>query len=65
MSGVGRTATVSTHKYRRVARTVERILQRRLDNGRRFDRWPWARGARVESAGEKQFAVVLTEDRGR
>ncbi len=64
MSGVGRTATVSTHKYRRVARAVERILQRRMDNGRRFERWPSARGARVESAGKRQHAVVLTEKRG-
>lgn len=56
---------VSVHRFRRVARVRERVLQRRLNTGWRPDDQPWARGARVQSAGRKQHAVVLTEHRGR
>jgi hypothetical protein len=78
VSGVGKTEAISVHKFRRVARHRERMLQQVL--GERVYFAPvesvqtqdtpygplplWARGVRVERIGPFCFAVIATEERG-
>lgn len=64
-----RTKIVSTHFLRRSARKRERAIQEALRLREQvqnpMDLPLWARGVRVEKAGPLQWAVVLTERRGR
>jgi hypothetical protein len=55
----------STHKYRRVARIKQYYLQALLNMGVRPDGAPeWARGVKVIPAGESNWAVCWTRNRG-
>lgn len=62
---------LSTHKYRWAARLRERRIQWLIDNWYDIEQSapqegypPWMRGVKVVPAGDRQFAVVATRNRG-